>query len=199
MLNLSCIFSVFVSRLFVCISPFCFQDFGSFSLSLFWIFYHVGSLSLPLWFDLVGIYPVPLPVGYFCAFSSCLYWCVWGGLSVFWQFVVPLFFGGSSLQVGLDMWLVKVSWLEKLASVYLCSGGWSWIFSLWSAMKCPVVSFEVSVGLVWLWAACILMLRVMFLHCWRICMAYLALKLVGSWVEVGFSVRMEAFGWAFVN
>ena len=29
-----------------------------------------------------------------------------------------------------------------------CSGGWSWISSRWSAMKCPVVSFEVSMGLV---------------------------------------------------
>ena len=26
--------------------------------------------------------------------------------------------------------------------------GWSWIPSLWSVMKSPVVSFEVSVGLV---------------------------------------------------
>ena len=26
--------------------------------------------------------------------------------------------------------------------------GWSWIPSLWSAMKSPVVSFEVSMGLV---------------------------------------------------
>ena len=25
---------------------------------------------------------------------------------------------------------------------------WSWMSSLWSAMKCPVVSFEVSMGLV---------------------------------------------------
>jgi len=38
------------------------------------------------------------------------------------------------------------------------------------------------------------MLRVMFLSCWRISMACLALKLVGSWVEPGFSVGMEAFG-----
>ena len=45
-------------------------------------------------------------------------------------------------------------------------------------MKCPVVSFEVSMGLVWLFAACILMLRVMFLHCWRISLVCLALKLV---------------------
>ena len=34
-------------------------------------------------------------------------------------------------------------------------------------MKCPVVSFEMSVGLVWLWPASILKLRAMFLHCWR--------------------------------
>ena len=40
-------------------------------------------------------------------------------------------------------------------------------------------------------AACILMLRVMFLHCWRISLVCLALKLVGSWVELGFSVGME--------
>ena len=41
--------------------PFCFQDFGSFSLSLFGILYQVDALSLPLLFGLVGIYPVPLP------------------------------------------------------------------------------------------------------------------------------------------
>ena len=82
---------------------------------------------------------------YFSDFSSSLDCCVCGGLSVFWQFVVPLYCGGSSLWVGLDGWLVKVSWLGKLVSV---SGGWSWISSLWNAVKCPVVSFEMSVGLV---------------------------------------------------
>ena len=53
--------------------------------------------------------------------------------------------GVSSLWVGLDGWLVKVSWLGKFVSVF-----W-WVeldFSLWSAMKCPEVSFEMSVGLV---------------------------------------------------
>ena len=35
----------------------------------------------------MGIYPVPLPVEYSSVSSSCLYCCVWGGLSVFWQFV----------------------------------------------------------------------------------------------------------------
>ena len=67
--------------------PFLFQDFGSFSLLLFGILYQVDSLSLPLLFGLVGIYPVPLPAGYSSVSSSCLYCRVWGGLSVFWQFV----------------------------------------------------------------------------------------------------------------
>ena len=35
------------------------------------------------------------------------------------------------------------------------------------------------------------MLRVMFLPCWRISLVCLALKLVGSWVELGFSAGME--------
>ena len=35
----------------------------------------------------MGISPVPLPAGYSSVSSSCLYCCVWGGLSVFWQFV----------------------------------------------------------------------------------------------------------------
>ena len=67
--------------------PFYFQDFGSFSLSLFGILSQVDSLSLPLLFDLVGISPVPLPVGYSSVSSSWLYYCICGGLSVFWQFV----------------------------------------------------------------------------------------------------------------
>ena len=67
--------------------PLCFQDFRSYSLSLFGILYQVDSLSLPLLFGLAGIYPVPLPSGYFSASSSCLYCCVWGGLSISWQFV----------------------------------------------------------------------------------------------------------------
>ena len=61
-------------------------------------------------------------------------------------------------------------------------------------MGCPAVSFEVSMGLVRLWAACISMFRAMFLHCWRISMVCLALKLIGSWMALGSSVGMEAFG-----
>ena len=61
-------------------------------------------------------------------------------------------------------------------------------------MKCPVISFEMSVGLVWLCSACISRLRViMFLCCWRICVVCLALELVGPCVVLGFSVGMEVF------
>ena len=91
-------------------SPFYFQDFGSFSLSLFGILYEVGSLSLPLLFGLVGIYPVPLPAGYFSVSSSCLYCCVWGGLSVFWQFVEFCLLWSFLAVGGVVQWLVKVSW-----------------------------------------------------------------------------------------
>ena len=58
-------------------------------------------------------------------------------------------------------------------------------------MKCPVVSFGVSVSLAWLWTACLLMFRVVFLLCWRISMVCLALELV-PWVDLGFRVGMEA-------
>ena len=61
-------------------------------------------------------------------------------------------------------------------------------------MKCPVVSFGVSMGLAWLWAACLLMLRSVFLFFWGIIMVCLALELVGSWFGLGFSVGFEAFG-----
>ena len=105
----------------------------------------MDSLSLPLLFGLVGIYLVPLPAKYFSAFSSCLYCYVCGGLSVFCQFVVPLYCGCSLLWVGLDGWLVKVSWLRKLMSVF-----W-WVELDFFSLECNEVSsmsYEMSVGLV---------------------------------------------------
>ena len=58
-------------------------------------------------------------------------------------------------------------------------------------MKYPEVSFGVTMGLAWLWATRILMFRVVFLFCWRIFMLCITLDLVGSWVELGFSVGVE--------
>ena len=49
--------------------------------------FQLDSLSLPILFGLVGISLVPLPAGHSSVSSSCLYCCVWGGISVFWQFV----------------------------------------------------------------------------------------------------------------
>ena len=69
-------------------------------------------------FVLVGIYRVSLPAEYFSAFSSCLSCWVWGGHSVVWKSVVPLYCGGFLLWVELDKWLVKISWLGKLVSVF---------------------------------------------------------------------------------
>ena len=85
-------------------------------------------------------------------------------------------------------WTSGLSRFLSEGRLCLCSGGWSCISSLWGATKCPVVSFVVSMGLVWLWAVCVLVLMDMFLCCWRISMIYLALKLVVSWVELDFSV-----------
>ena len=133
LLNISCIFSVLASSLFIC-NSICFQDFGSFLLSLFWKLFQVESLS-PLLFGFVGFYHVPSPVEYFSAFSFCLDCCIWDALSTGWMFMIPLNCGVCSLWVGLDQWLVKVSWL---GDSHLCSGGWSWISSLWSAIKCPI-------------------------------------------------------------
>ena len=82
----------------------------------------------------MGKYPVSLPAGYFSPFSPCLYFSGWGGLPVVWQFVVPLYCGGSLLWVGLDGSLVKVSWLGKLASVF-----W-WVELDFFSLECNEVS-----------------------------------------------------------
>ena len=103
---------------YLSVTPFCFKDFESFLLSSFGILCQVDILSLPLLFGLVDIYSVPLLAEYFSAFASWLYCSVSGGLSIFWQFVVPLYCGGFLLRVGLEGWLVKVSRLGNLVSVF---------------------------------------------------------------------------------
>ena len=70
-------------------------------------------------FGLVGTYHIPLPAEYFSAFSSCLDCCVWGGLSVCWKFVVPLYCGGSFLWVG----LAYQGFLVREACVGILVGG----------------------------------------------------------------------------
>ena len=192
LLNISCIISILASRLFLCNSIF----FSIFCVIFAIIIqnslsgrFHI-SPSFVSWAFILFLYLLGISV------FSCLCCCVWGGPSVFQQFVVPLYCGGSFLWVGLDKWLVKVSWLGKLVSVF-------WWVELdllsQSALKCPIVSFEVSVGLLWLLGTCILMLRVLFPQYWRISLVCLALELVSSWVELCFNVGMETFGWALVD
>ena len=95
-------------------------------LTRFWVIF-----TIIIWNSLSGRFPISpsfvwfgghisfsIPAGYFSAFSSCLYCCVWGGLSVFWQLVVLVYCGASLLWVGLDGSLVKVFWLGKLVLVF---------------------------------------------------------------------------------
>ena len=51
----------------------------------------------------------------------------------------------SFLAVGGVGWVACQGFLVREACVGVLVG--SWISSLWSAVKCPVVSFEMSVGL----------------------------------------------------
>ena len=56
--------------------------------------------------------------------------------------------------------------------------------------------------LVWLWAACLLILgdRFVVLFCWSVDMGYPALELAGPWVELGLCIDMEALdGHSFIN
>ena len=91
-------------------------------------------------------------------------------------------------------WTSSLSRFPGCGSLHLCFGGQSWVSSLWRAMKCPVMSFGVSMGLAWLWAARLLLFRAVFLFCCRNSMVCLALDLVGSHMELGFSLGMGTFG-----
>ena len=191
MLNLSCIFSILVFRLFVI--PFWFQDFGSFSLSLFGILFQVGSLSLPLLFGLVGIYPVPLPPGYSSVSSSCFKLLSFG-----WLFCILAVCGVLFIvEFPHCGWgCTGVSWLGKLVSVF-----W-WVELDFFSLGCNEVSsnelwdvngFGVTLGSLYIEAqGCVLVLlenlHGMFCSgtCW---------PLDGAW----FQCRYGGFWWAPID
>ena len=79
-------------------------------------------MSLPLLFGSMGIYSVPLPAGYSSVSSSCLYCCVWGGLSVFWQFVESSLLW-SFLAVSGVVWVACQGFLVREACVGVLVGG----------------------------------------------------------------------------
>ena len=96
---------------------------------------------------------------------------------------------------GLDEWLVKVSWLGELVSVF-----W-WVELDLLSLKYNEVSSSEFWGVYGFGMALgdlSVLLRAVFPLCWRMSVACPALELVGSWVELGFSVTMEAFGRALV-
>ena len=76
----------------------------------------------------MGLYHVPLPSEYLSAFSSCLDCCVWGGLSVFWQFVE---FSSlwSLLTVGGVGWVACQGFLVREACVHILVGGAGFLLS----------------------------------------------------------------------
>ena len=81
-----------------------------------------------LLFGLVGIYPVPLSAEYSSVPSSCLYCCVWDGLSVFWQFVeFSLLY--SFLAVGGVVQVACQGFLVREACVGVLVGGAGFLLS----------------------------------------------------------------------
>ena len=70
----------------------------------------------------MDIYYVPLPAGYFSASSRCLYCCVCGHLSVFWQFV-EFSLLWSFLTVGGFGWVACQDFLVRQACVSVLVGG----------------------------------------------------------------------------
>ena len=81
-------------------------------------------------------------------------------------------------------WTNGLSRFPGLWNLCLCSVGWNWSSSLWSAIKCAVVGIGMSMGLTWLQEAHLLIFKVVSLFCWRITMVCLALEPVGSWMEL---------------
>ena len=99
-----------------------------FSLSLFGIISQVDSVSLPLLFGLVVNPPVPLPAGYSSVSSSLLYCCIWGGLSVFWEFV-EFSLLWSFLTVGGVLSVACQGFLVRKACVGVLVGGAGFLLS----------------------------------------------------------------------
>ena len=127
LLNPSCVFSILVSRLFIC-------DLILFSR--FWIIFTIiiqNSLS--------GRFPVSSSFVWFgghlsCSFTCwvflclfiCLYCCVWGGLSVFWQFV-EFSLLWSFLTVGGVVRVACQGFLVREACVSVLVGGVGFLLS----------------------------------------------------------------------
>ena len=76
----------------------------------------------------MSIYPGPLPAGYSSVSLSCLYCCVWDGLSVFWKFV-EFSLLWSFLAVGGVVWVACQGFLVSEACVSVVVGGARFLLS----------------------------------------------------------------------
>ena len=191
LLNISCIFSILVSSLFICHSILFSRFLITFTITI--LNHFSGRL--------------PISFVWFSGHLSCSFTC-WIFLWLFilfrllclgWSFCILAVCGSSLLRRFLPVGGVGLvacqGFLVREACMF--SGGWSWSSSPWNLVASSECWF--AMGLVWLQEAYTLMLRSLFLHCWRISMIFLALGLVSSWVELGFCVSMEAFRWAVVD
>jgi len=119
---------------YLSVTPFCFQNWIIFTIIILNSFSGgLPSSSSFVWFG--GHLNVPLPTEYFSHFSSCLDCCIWGGLSICWKLVVPLYCGGSSLWVGLDEWLVKVFLIREACVSVLVGGAGSLLSGVQSSVQ----------------------------------------------------------------
>ena len=116
LLYISCILSILVSRLFICDSMLI-SRFWIISLSLLGILSQVDFLSSSfVWFG----------EHLCCSFTCCVFLCLFVLfilLYLRWPFCILPVCGSSFLwrflsAGGLDVWLVKVSWLGELVSVF---------------------------------------------------------------------------------
>ena len=126
----------------------------SFFISRFWIIF-----TIIIWNSLSGRFPISSSFVWFGGHLSCSFTC-WVFLCLFILFILLcLRWPFSILAVCGVLFIVEFprygwGWMSGLSRfpgqgrLGWCSGGWSWISSLWSAMKCPAMSFEMSVGLV---------------------------------------------------
>ena len=80
-----------------------------------------------VWFG--GHLSCPLPAGYSSVSSSCLYYCFWGGLSVFWQFV-EFSLLWSFLAVGGVVSVACQGFLIREACVRVLVGGAGFLLSV---------------------------------------------------------------------
>ena len=154
----------------------------------FWIIFIIITLTsfsnrlFPLhFFGLVSFYHVPSSATCSSVFSFCLIYCVWSLLSAGWMVVAPLDCGVRPHEWGWTSATCRLPGWEDLCLLLVTGVG-------------PCCSEgQCHMGSAWLWAACLLTGRAVFLFYWWFGVWHLALGLAGLWLGLGLSVEMTAF------